>query len=139
MPDPNTPHWNSIGAWVATAVSRVLAFYAVVQGLNILVLDEKRWSGPAYHTAMSIPGGPDTWGALLLCAGAVAFLGSVIRHMRWVAVGHTLCAVWAFFFALAFLRAAIVTSTTGTTGVVAYSAIGALSMIIAASAVQLNK
>ena len=138
-PRPHSDRWLIVSVQAVTIISRALATYAVVQGLQIILLDDNRWSGPAFRTALTLPGAPDTWGAMLALSGALALTGSLFRQMTLTAVGHFLAAVWSVFFAGTVAREAVVNANAPTTGIVVYGLTALLFLVVSTGAWQLRQ
>jgi hypothetical protein len=60
--------------------------------------------GHAYDTASLLPGSPESWGVILLCA-AVFMASGMFTGKRWLfQPGLFIGMLWNFFFALSFLK-----------------------------------
>lgn len=144
MPDAShrrQPHaqWVDVGVWTATAVSRLLATYAIAQGLTVIVYGPDRWlTSPALQAALELPGRTTTWGAVLLLAGLVGLFGSVTRRMHLTALGHALAGMWSMFFAVSMTPALLPGSGGPTTGVFVYGAEAAIFLTLAYGAWRLR-
>lgn len=121
-----------IAQWTVQSAARLLATFAVVQGVAILIGGAIRWSAPAFRVALQLPGAPASWGLALLLSGALALAGSLLRGRRTTVVGMYAIAVWCGFFALAFLGA-YGDPHASTTGVSAYGALMVLSILLASA------
>lgn len=122
-----------IAQWTTQAFTRLLATFAVLQGLTIIVGGEKRWSEAHYETAQLVPGAPGSWGILLLLTGAVAIFGSITGRTKTVMTGLSLSAVWCAFFSIALAEAVFTVPNAATTPLTTYS-IFTVAFMLAASA-----
>lgn len=111
--------------------ARLLATFAVIEGLVIIVGGRARWSDLGHQVALAVPGAPATWGVFLLIAGLVAFAGSLLDKMHVAAIGMFLGGVWSIFFALAFAWAATIYDGATNTAAWTYGALGVMYMLIA--------
>ena len=135
---PPHPAWQSVGVWTATAVSRTLASYAIVQGVTVAAFGSHRWaSSPALQTALQLPGRTTTWGVVLAVAGSIALFGSLTRQMALTSVGHWLAGLWSLFFAVSQVPVAL-NSSTPTTGIFVYAAEAVLFFTVAVGAWRLR-
>lgn len=125
---PTTP---ALALWIVRSATRLAATFAVLQGLGIILSHPRRWGSDAFLTALSIPGAPPVWGWLLAGAGALALGGSLARRPRLVMLGLYLSAAWSLFFALSFIRSALVSPTASTTGIGSYLFLAALMVLLA--------
>lgn len=132
-------HWYDVGTWSATALSRLLASYAILQGATVILYGPDRWtSSPALQTALSLPGQTVTWGGWLLLAGTVALYGSVTRRMHLTFAGHALAGMWSMFFAVSMSRSLLPGAAGPTTGVFVYGAESVAFMVLAYGAWRLR-
>lgn len=92
----------------ADIIGWVLAVFAVLVGLLILLGGPERWQAAAYKTAMELPGAPATWGWIILFAGvlltfAITFGAQLFRDPE--GVGNLGPAVWGFIAIIYLLHA----------------------------------
>jgi lysylphosphatidylglycerol synthetase-like protein (DUF2156 family) len=112
-------------------VSRLSAGYCLVQGISIILGDDVRFSGPAYATAMSVPGAPDIWGALLIGAGLLMVFGLSAGRDVIAAVGAFFASAWSALFAVAFAVSASRFSEANLTAMWVYGKDAVLFVILA--------
>lgn len=122
------PH---VAQWFVRATTRLLASYAIIVGVTILVGGEGRFAGLSYKVANETPGAPESWGWTICIAGAVMFVGSFLGHPRIIGLGAILGCVWALLFAWAFSVAAVRYSDANTTAMWAYGLLFLVFALIA--------
>jgi hypothetical protein len=122
------PH---VAQWAVRFLTRILASYAVVVGVAIILGGERRFAGLSYEAALSTPGAPMSWGVTILLAGLLAWHGTLMASPRLVAAGTFLGALWALLFASAFAIAALRYDEANTTGMWVY---GMVAFVFAALA-----
>lgn len=110
--------------------ARLLATFAVVEGVVIIIGGRGRWSDLGHQVALAVPGAPATWGVALLVAGAIAFVGSVMDRMHTVALGLFLGGIWSFFFSVAFGASAVLYDQATTTAAWTYGALAIIYFLI---------
>lgn len=84
--------------WAIQGLTRLLAAFAVFQGLLIAFTDPRRWSTPSYVVAIQVPGAPPSWGISLVVIGAAALAFSFTRKMRAVSISLFLFSLWSASF-----------------------------------------
>lgn len=123
--------WQVVQALhVVEATTRLIATFALLQGVFIILGHKERWASPAFATALSFPGAPESWGGVLIACGATALTGSLMRKCLVIQCGMVGIAIWCFFFMATFIKTAIENPTAGTTGIWAYGLLGAISCIM---------
>lgn len=115
----------------ARLVSKVVALYCLVQGLNIILAGPIRFGAAGYRYALAAPGAPWSWGALIVVAGVVMTVGLISMEPKVTAVGIYIAAGWSAFFGIVFAWAAYVDPTANTTGMWAYGVMAVLFTILA--------
>lgn len=132
-------HWYDVGTWSATALSRLLASYAILQGATVSLYGPDRWAtSPALQVALTLPGKTTTWGTVLLLAGSLALYGSITRRMRLTFTGHGLAGLWSMFFAVSMARSLLPGAAGPTTGVFVYGAESVCFLVLAYGAWRLR-
>lgn len=122
-----------IAQWTTQAFARLLATFAILQGMTIMLGGERRWSESQYDTAQLVPGAPGSWGVILFLTGAVALYGSLTCRLR-VAVGGLVAAgVWCAFFAIALAEAILTIPGAAATPFTTYSILTVAFMLAAAA------
>lgn len=135
----HSDEWADVGTWTATALSRLLATYAICQGLTVVAYGPDRWqTSPALRVALDVPGATATWGGALLLAGLIGLAGSLTRRPRLTAAGHGLAGLWSMFFAVSMADALLPGSTGPTTGVFVYGAESVAFVVLAFGAWRLR-
>lgn len=123
-----------VAQWTVRAVTRVLAVYAIAQGVNIVLTVRSSWAGsPSLSTALDMPGAPASWGCASIIAGGFALAGSFIHRYPVVAFGMTLCAVWSLFFAITLAVSWLSGQPSPRTGLFTYAALALVEVIVAAA------
>lgn len=122
-----------VAQWTVEAYTRLLATYAIIVGVFVLLSDERRFSAPQYATTLQLPGFPEFWGAALIAAGGMALIGSLTRRCRWVEVGSFVCAVWELFFAGSVLHALIASPEASPTAFLVHGLLGICFVLSAVS------
>jgi hypothetical protein len=104
---------------IGTAVIRILATWAVIHGLLVILGGIGRWNGPVYQFVRLLPGSPYTWGVILMLGGFLALYAS-IRGVDYVIkinkntivsyriiknAGLWIIAVWCALFSAGFIGA----------------------------------
>ena len=112
------------------AISQVVAGYALVQGLLILLGGTERFSAPGYRAALQVPGAPAVWGVVILLAGMILIAGKAMRRNRVASVGAGIASVWSFLFGVAFFRSAMAFPDANLTAIATYAKDGLIFMII---------
>lgn len=120
-----------LSQWAVQALTRLVATYAVIQGILIVTGGPKRWSSPGLAVAMSVPGAPASWGISLGIFGLITMCATFTYRQMLVAVGVFMIGVWCFFFCTASLLSVIRTPTTATTGVPTYTVLSIIAMTLA--------
>lgn len=128
-----------LAQYVVQTMGRLLATFAVLQGIFIIIGGSERWSGPGFATALQLPGAPPSWGAILLLCGVSAIVGSFRCKPILVAVSHFCGAGWSVFFAFTFVLTALQNEKAATTGIWAYSLIAFMYVIVGAAYRQSKK
>lgn len=140
--DPNdtrTLAWADVGTWTATAISRSLASYAILQGTVVLAYGPDRWqTSPALQTALQVPGQTATWGVALAVAGLVGLYGSLRKKMHLTAAGHFAAGLWSMFFAISMARYLLPGTAAPTTGFFVYGAESVVFLTLAYGAWRLR-
>ena len=111
---------QQISQWTVQALTRLLATFAILQGVGIVLGGPTRWVGPAFALALSVPGAPATWGITLGALGAVALAGTFSARHSLTGLACVAIGAWSLFFAGSFLITAQCSSTAATTGIFAY-------------------
>lgn len=114
----------------ALVITKLVAGYAILQGVAIFLGGLGRFGAPGYAIALQVPGAPWSWGVVIIMAGTIMVCGVVRRSSRTVAIGAFLGAAWSMFFATAFAWAAIGNPTANTTGMWVYGKDAALFTIL---------
>lgn len=109
-----------VAQWFVRCVTRLIAAYAVVVGVAILIGGPQRFAGLSYRVAIQTPGAPSSWGVAIILAGVLMLAGSLFAMPRIIALGALLGAIWAALFAWAFSVAAIRYDEANTTAQWAY-------------------
>lgn len=120
-----------LAQWIVQSIGRLLATFAILQGLNITFGGARRWGTDAFVIAMLVPGAPPTWGVVLLILGIIALVGSLKARFTPVVIGMLGGSVWCGFFALSFAISTLRNENAATTGVWAYGAFAVLFALIA--------
>lgn len=98
----------------------VMASYAILQGILIIVGGPDRFAALGYSAAMQLPGAPESWGVAILLAGVTAFWGVKTRTYRLGGLGMLLAALWSLMFAIAFCISATRYPEANLTAIAAY-------------------
>lgn len=112
------------------AISQIVAGYALVQGMLIILGGEDRFSSPGYRVALGVPGAPTIWGVVIMLSGAVLIAGKAMHRNRVASVGAAFCSVWSFLFAVAFYRSAVLSESANLTAIATYAKDGLIFMVI---------
>jgi len=127
------PH---VAQWVVQAATRLTSTFAIVQGVAIVGGGPARWQGPAFATALTVPGAPGSWGVVLFLFGAAGLAGTFTYRERLVAAGMTGICAWCMFFAMSFVKTAHENSRAATTGIWAYGFICIVALLLAGAYLQ---
>lgn len=111
--------------------ARLIATFAIVQGITIIVGGPHRWSGLSYAVALKAPGAPASWGFALLAFGITALAGSLRDRVDVVAVGTFLTGLWCFFFSLSFATGAWLYRDANTTAMWTYGLLTIICSVVA--------
>ena len=114
-------------------LARLIATFAIIQGLTIIIGGPHRWSGLSYSVALKAPGAPASWGIVLLLFGATALYGSLRDRLDVVAISTFLTGLWCFFFALSFATGAWLYRDANTTAMWTYGLLTIICILIAAA------
>lgn len=109
-----------VAQWVVQALTRLIATYAIGQGLGIIVGGRIRWSSAAYQDALTMPGAPGSWGVALFLIGIWTLAATFTRHHRNVTIAMAFLATWSGVFALFFASAAFGDHHASTTPIWVY-------------------
>lgn len=105
-------------------------YYALIQGLVILIANPVRFTGPSYNLLMQVPGSPWSWGTSAFVFGVLILYGSYGRHWRAKALGLWCLSSWAFLFGAGALGAVYLLPNAGTTGPPTYALIGVWTVLL---------
>jgi hypothetical protein len=122
-----------LSRWVVQAMARLLATYAIIQGVVIVTGGAQRWGSPALAIALQVPGAPATWGVVLGTCGAIALGGTFLVNMRLTAAALWLIGAWCMFFAISQLLVVVKDNHAGTTGVGTYAVLSIAASVLAVS------
>lgn len=125
-----------LSQWVVQSLSRLLATYAILQGLFIVIGGAARWSGKSLATALAFPGAPASWGLILFALGVIALACTFRPRMRAVAASLFAIAVWDLFFAVSLLITLLQEPTAPTTGFFVYGHQAVLACVLAVTYVR---
>lgn len=131
---PVSPHRRidpAAAQWLIQSLTRMLATYAVIQGVGIILGGSARWEGnPALAAALSFPGAPASWGFVLGGCGLVTLTGTFVsaRAARYGASGIS---AWSLFFALTLAQNVIDSPKASTTGPGTYAFLGFTAAFLA--------
>lgn len=103
-------------------LTMLFATGALVFGLFLLTQPNSIWNLDVYDSAKTLPGSPDSWGAILMTGSILMFAGMWFGRRYLMLLGTMVAAAWNFFFALALLPAAI-------DGKIGYSSVGVYVVI----------
>lgn len=117
----------------------ILACYAIVQGILIIIGDDERFSQRGYTTAMLIPQAPESWGWFLGMCGVISFISLKNRLYRLGAIGMFMAGVWSFAFCGAFLVSAVQYPDANLTAIATYGKDGLLFLLMALAHQALSK
>lgn len=120
-----------VGQFFVQTVCRLLATFAILQGLNITFGGRNRWAGDSFAVALMLPGAPPTWGVILTLLGVSALAGSLTGRYTPVIVGMYGASIWSGFFAITFGLSAVSNPLASTTGVWAYGTFAVLFILVA--------
>lgn len=129
----DTPLRERVATWTVQALSRVLASYALVQGLNLIIGGHQRFSASHFTVARLLPLAPASWGTMLAAFGVFALIGSLADQRLLIRLGHRLSAVWCLFFSITFVLSAYRNPTAATSVIFSYLFL-ALCYLVVASA-----
>lgn len=121
-----------LAEWAVQAIGRLLATFAILQGVNILATGDKRWTGGSFEYALNLPGAPESWGLTLLLTGLVALLATLSGKRRAVVVGQVGIAAWCGFFASSHLLSAWDDPSAPNTGLMCNAVLCLASAVVAA-------
>lgn len=113
--------------------ARLIATFAIIQGVTIIIGGPHRWSGLSYSVALKAPGAPASWGIVLLLFGVAALAGSLLDRLELVTWGVFLTGLWCLFFALSFATGAWLYRDANTTAMWTYGLLTVLCSVIAAA------
>jgi len=119
-----------IAQWTVQALTRLLATFAIIQGVAIVVGGPGRWRGPSFTTALSVPGAPASWGIVLGVLGTVALLGTFTRHHTATGIAAIGIGAWSMFFATSFVITAARYEGAATTGIFTYGQLCVASVVL---------
>jgi hypothetical protein len=111
------PH---VAQWFVRTVTRLVATYAFIVGVAILLGGPQRFAGLSYQVAINTPGAPESWGLSIIAGGVLMLVGTFIARSRLIAIGALIGAIWAALFAWAFASAAWQYDEANTTAQWAY-------------------
>lgn len=120
----------NLARWVIQALARLLATYALVQGVVIVMGGAQRWRGSALAIAMQVPGAPATWGIALGICGALALLGTFRARMLLTSAALSLIGAWCMFFAISQLIVVVRDPHAGSTGVGTYTVLAIIAAVL---------
>lgn len=88
-------------------VTAAFAAMAIGYGILTFIFGPRLWGPPAapgglYSTAMTVPGAPQTWGAVAIVAGVLILVGQYRRRYLMLQWGCRVWSTWLFFFAITF-------------------------------------
>lgn len=129
MPERNLD--ARLSQWIVQSLARLLATYAIFQGLFIIVGGADRWRGASLTTALAFPGAPASWGVILLACGVLTLAATFRPRMRVVSWALFAIAVWDLFFALSLLATLLRYPEAPTTGVFVYGHQAVLACFLA--------
>jgi len=122
-----------IAQWTVQAFARLLATYAIVNGVHIILSGASRFSAISYETAMRVPGAPTSWGVILVIAGVIALFGTLTFRPSVACVGLWIGGVWSMFFAVTFIASFFKHPGGNPTGMWAYGLLCCLFYIASAA------
>lgn len=118
--------------WVVQALTRLVCTYAIVQGLFIINGGRQRWNGPAFETALNVPGAPESWGYSLVIVGAIGLYATLALKMQTVFWAMMGIALWFTFFTLSLLHTAVTNPEAATTGIITYGTLAIACVVLGA-------
>ncbi len=104
--------------------------FAFVQGVNIIVAPEERFSSTSFVIMTQAPGGVDTWGQVLITLGALLAVSSALRMFHVKAVALTGVSVWCGLWGLASLDSVLTYPTAGPTGWATYFLVATVASVL---------
>lgn len=122
------PH---VAQWIVQACTRLLATFAVFQGVFIVLGGADRWQSRGLAVAMSVPGAPQSWGYAILGAGLLTLVGTLMSRMVLTALASVAIGTWCLFFAVSLFIVTIRDPRVATTGVITYGTVALLSCTLA--------
>lgn len=121
---------SQISQWTVQALTRLLATFAIIQGLAIIAGGPGRWRGPSFTTALSVPGAPASWGVVLAALGTATLAGTFTRRRSLTGVAAIGIGAWALFFAFSFVVTAMQYRGAATTGIFTYGQLCVSSVVL---------
>lgn len=109
----------------------IMAVYAMIQGILVIIGGPDRFSALGYRTAMIVPGAPASWGWVLLAFGIISFVGIKNRMYRVGYLGMFGAGTWSFCFGGAFLISAVQYPEANLTAVATYGKDGVIFVLMA--------
>jgi hypothetical protein len=120
-----------LAQWVVQALTRLLATYAILQGVFIVLGGRERWTGRSLATALLLPGAPASWGVVLAFFGVLCLLGTFTTRMTLTAAGAFGIGAWSIFFAASQLITFFQAPNVPTTGIFTYSHLAVSACVLA--------
>lgn len=113
-------HFRVPATTLSRRTIRGAGYYAIIQGVGILIGGPGRWTSPTYALLRGVPGAPASWAGVAIGLGAVILVGSYTR--RWIIKSSAmfLLCVWHVCFATGALVAAFQFPGAGTTATPIY-------------------
>jgi hypothetical protein len=132
------PHRIDTFLWFCKAMIAIVGTSGTLLGSLFLTGVDWRYSGPAFYTARSIPGGMHTWGAVFMIVGLIVLAGIIHGwHPKTLAVSLWALATVYLFFSMA-IWLEVGNLLVPLTGGVTYLELAVLSLICGAVARRLT-
>jgi len=101
-----------------------LGLWAVLFGLSTFLGHKTRWQSPAYHTALLLPGAPESWATIIAVCGILLLVSLKVPRVWIINLANFLGFWWCFMFAVALLKESFVNEGISFTDAITYGLIG---------------
>jgi len=119
-----------LSRWAVQALARLFCTFGIIQGVLVIHGGRRRWSSPAFDTALNVPGAPASWGVAILVIGIVGLYGTLALKLKVVFFAMWAISCWFMFFTISLLHAALKNPDAATTGIITYGTMGITAAVL---------